>query len=177
MDLVMQPEYDHVVLLNEGELLAVDRVIGEKSRVVEVVIEGGLMSDHEIGATTGSIAQNIHGVKESHSNSGYGSGWIAGLCGIDSVRRKRGRVVLLDAMDRLGRSKSLRSCSEREDRAGENGDTSLAQGEWLQSLFLPSEHSAIVAVDDSPVDRALPATGPCSDRDAERDISRQTTLS
>ena len=35
MDLVMQPEYDHVVLLNEGELLAVDRVIGEKSRVVE----------------------------------------------------------------------------------------------------------------------------------------------
>ncbi len=74
MDLVMQPEYNHVVLLNEGELLAVDGVIGEKSRVVEVVIEGGLMSDHEIGATTGSLAQNIHGVEEGHGNSGYGSG-------------------------------------------------------------------------------------------------------
>src|ERR1017187_1895455 len=54
--LVVKTEYDHVMLLNERQLLAVHRIVGEESGVVEMVVESGLMRDYEIEATALRLA-------------------------------------------------------------------------------------------------------------------------
>ena len=89
-----------------------------------MVVESGFVRDHEIGVTTRSLAQNIHGVEEGNRDSGDGSGWIARLDGIDGVGWQSGRVVLLDAMNGLGRGEGLCRGGKGEDCKYSDGEAS-----------------------------------------------------
>jgi hypothetical protein len=59
---VMQTEYHHMVLPNEGQLIAVHGIFSEEARVIEMVVKRWLVRNDEIGSPAVSLAQHIHGV-------------------------------------------------------------------------------------------------------------------
>jgi hypothetical protein len=119
VDLVMQAIHHHVVLLNEGSLLLIDRVIGEEGGVVAVIVKRRLMRDHQVQPTAVRFLEHVHGVEKGGRDAGHWGRGIAGLEGIDGVRY-RVRVALLNTMEGFTGGECLGDCGEREQ--GETQD-------------------------------------------------------
>jgi hypothetical protein len=106
MDLVMETEDYHVVLLDEGEFFLVDRIVGEIGSSVLMVVKSWLVGDDDVVAAAGGLAKDVHGVEHGRGDAGNGCGGIASLESVHRISRRRGGVVLLDASEGLASGKS-----------------------------------------------------------------------
>lgn len=109
----MKAKDDHVMLLDEGLLFAIDGIVREEARIVAMIVESGFMRDDEIVATAGGLAQNIHCVEKCGGDAGNGRRQIAGLHGVYGVGRPPSGVVPLNAVECLCCGDGLRHCRER----------------------------------------------------------------
>ena len=113
MDLIMQSKDHHVVLLDECQLLLVDRIVGKKRSVVAMIVESWFVRDYQVQSAPVRFSQNVHRVQERRSNPGHGRGGVSGLYGVHRVGN-RSRIPLLDTVNHIGSCGCLSGSAARE---------------------------------------------------------------
>jgi hypothetical protein len=102
VNLVVQSEDDHVVALDEGELLFIDGIVFEECGVVQVVIERRFVRNDQILVAAGGFAEDVHRIEEGCGDTSDGCAGVASLDGVHSVGRRRRGIVPLNFLDGVG---------------------------------------------------------------------------
>src|SRR5258708_31186743 len=93
--LVVQSEDDHVVLLDEGQLLFIDGIVFEECGVIQVVIERRFVRNDQILVAAGGVSQGVHRLVERGWQTTGACGWVARpLCVPTVLPRRRGVMAL-----------------------------------------------------------------------------------
>ena len=82
---IVQAKDHHVVLFNEVEFFFIDRVVGEGSSAVAMVVKGWFVGDHQVESALVGLAQNLHRIEESGCDAGYRGSGVSRFDGVDSV--------------------------------------------------------------------------------------------
>ena len=115
MDLIMQSKDHHVVLLDEGQLFLVNRIVGEERRVVAMIVESWFVGDYQVQSAPVGFAQNVHRVQERCRNPGHRSGGVSGLDGVHRVGHRSG-IPLLNPVNHVGGGGRLGDSAASEQR-------------------------------------------------------------
>ena len=98
---IMEAPDHELVLRDEIQLGAKDRVGGQILGLIQVAIEGRFVADDEVLPGRGGALQNVQSCHERSRNARYGRVRVAGLEGIYRLRLPGDANVFLDTLDDL----------------------------------------------------------------------------
>ena len=101
MNLVVQSD-DHVVPLDEGQLLFIDGIVSEECGVIQVVIERRFVRNDQILVAAGGFAEDVHRIEKGGGDTSNECAGVASLDGVHSIGRRRKGIVPLNFLDGVG---------------------------------------------------------------------------